>query len=122
MNEDLKQLRKKIDGDDPFMSHGYEIKKIRTREKVAPVWVTSDVKLRKLLNEVFPKWRTEATQRKRAARWAAIITLFYRMGMSKAQVAAELKTTPTVINRVLQTIRARGEGRVLKANQRRFKK
>lgn len=110
MNEDLKQLRKKIDGNDPFMSHGYQIKKIRAREKVVPSWTNSDKEIQKLLNAVFPKWRKNPLQHKRAARWAAVIILFYRVGMSKSKIAAELKTKTSTINLVLQRIKRVAKG------------
>jgi|SRR6266850_6288228 len=110
MNEDLRQLRKKIDGSDLFMK-SYQIKKIRTREKVVPIWATNNIETRKLLLRAFPKLKIDYKQRQRAGRWSAVIHMFYRMGMAKSQIAEELKTTTTTINTVLQHIRRVAKGR-----------
>jgi AT hook motif len=110
MNEDLRQLRKKFDSNDSFMTRGYQIKKIRTRQKEIPAWAINNEGTKKVLLRAFPKLASSVLQRKRAARWGLIIHLFYRVNMTKSQVAAELKTKPTVINRVLQSIRACAKG------------
>jgi hypothetical protein len=104
-NKDFEQLRTKMDKDDPFISGGHQIKKIRTRKKDVPLWATNNVETRKLLLRAFPKLKTSPLQRKRAGRWAAVITMFYRMNMANSQIAAELKTKRSTIDLILQRIR-----------------
>jgi hypothetical protein len=114
MNEDLKQLRKKMDGDDPFMAGGHQIIKVRSREKVVPVWANSNLETQKILLRAFPKLATNPRQRKSAARWGLIIHLFYRVNLTTGQIAEELNTKPSTIKLVLQHIRRAARG--VKAN------
>lgn len=109
-NRDFEQLRTKLDKDDTFLAGGHQIKKIRTREKDTPPWATNNAEIRKLLLRAFPKLKTDPKQRKRAARWAAVIHLFYRVGMTKSQIATELKTKTPIINLVLQRARWTAKG------------
>lgn len=111
MNEDLKQLRKESDGDEGFMS-GHQIKKIRARVRVIPLWAMNNAETQKVLLRAFPKLLTSPTQRKSASRWGAIIHLFYRMNMSETQVGEELEITGANVKMTLQRIRAHATGKV----------
>lgn len=104
-NPDFEKLRTILDTNDSFVAGGHEIKKIRTRKKDVPAWALNNKKVQELLLRVFPKLRTDPKQRRRAARWAAAIHLFYRVGMTHSQIAAELKTKSVRIKLVLQHIR-----------------
>lgn len=110
MNEDLKQLRTKIDGDDPFMAGGHQIVKVRSREKEVPAWANSNLETQKLLLRTFPKLATDPRQRKSAARWGLIIHLFYRVNLTTGQIAEELGTKPSTVKLVLQHIRRAARG------------
>lgn len=108
-NKDLAQLRHVVDKNDQFFE-GHQINKTRTREKGIPSWATDNKETQALLLRAFPKLKTNAAQRKRAARWATVITLFYRMNLSNSQVAAELRTTVSVIDCLLQRMRHVAKG------------
>lgn len=110
MNEDLKQLRKKMDGNDPFLSGGHQIIKVRKREKVIPLWALSDTLTRKFLIEVFPNLKTSEKQRKKAGRWARAIHLYYRLGMPHNQVAEEMPIGYGALRSLLRNIRRAANG------------
>ena len=113
MNEDLRQLRGKIDGDDQFFQ-GHQILKIRKREKIIPEWSLNDQTLKKLLLQVFPNWKTNKRQHKRAARWVWVIHLYYRLGMPHNQVAEETSIDYDALRSLLRNIRRAANG--LQAN------
>ena len=110
MNEDLRKLRKKMDANDPFLAGGHQIVKARTREKEIPAWANNNVETQKLLLKAFPKLRLSNSQRRSAARWGAIISMFYRMNWTYSQVAEELSTSPKAVERILYRIRRVAKG------------
>src|SRR6266404_3951583 len=57
---------------------GFE--KARTYKKKIPQWVYNDALIRNLLLQSFPKSKTCSRQREGAARWAAVIHLYFRNG------------------------------------------
>ena len=109
MNRDLRQLRQKIDGDDSFMT-GHQIAKVRKRTRVTPEWATDNSLTRKLLSEVFPRWSTDLTQHKRAARWARVIHLYYRMGLPQQQVSKEMRMKVETLWSLLHRIKEAANG------------
>ena len=109
MNEDLRQLRQKMDGDDQFLG-GHQILKIRKREKVIPEWALNDQKIQKLILQVFPDWQTNRRQRARAARWVWAIHLYYRLGMPHNQVAEEMSIGYGTLRTLLRGIRRAFKG------------
>jgi hypothetical protein len=111
MNDDFRRLRTQFDGNDPFMSGGHQIKKIRARERAVPDWAADNTKVRSLLLRSFPKLKINVRERERAARWAAVITMFYRMKMSKSRIAAELKIATTTVKLILQHIQRAAAGK-----------
>jgi hypothetical protein len=110
MNEDLKKLRKKIDGNDVFMS-AHQIKKVRTREKQIPSWTLRDKEIQKVVLRAFPNVRTNKTARKRAGRWVRIIHLYYRTHMTSSQISAELGETINQTKMTLKAIRRVWDGK-----------
>lgn len=117
MNEDLRKLRKKFDGDDGFMARGHGIKKVRTRIKDTPVWATNNTLTKALLLSVFPKLRSNTKQRRAAARWARVIHLYYRVGMPRNHVAAEIGITRETFKSLIRNIRRAARGRELHGNR-----
>ena len=106
-----KQLSRKIDAKDPFMTHGHQIIKPRSDDKKSvPEWVLDDKKVREIILRSFPKFSTDARQRKGAARWIRVIHLYFRMGMTRGQVAAELSVSPIVIKGIVQGLLQVGRG------------
>jgi hypothetical protein len=117
LNEDLKQLRNKIDSNDSFINHGHQIKRIRTRLKDIPDWATNNAKLQTLLLTAFPKLETDPKQRQGAARWARVIHLYYRFGMPHNHVVAETGISHGTLTSLLRTIRRAANGRRGNNNQ-----
>ena len=113
MNEDLRQLRGKIDGDDQFFE-GHQILKIRRRERIVPEWALNDDAVRKLLDQAFPDWRVNKLQRRRASRWMWAIHLYHRLRMPHNQVAEEMSIDYRALVSLLRNIKRASRG--LKAN------
>jgi hypothetical protein len=105
MNRDFKQLREVLDGDDPFMTGGHQSTRLRTRQRVVPEWTRNNKKVREILLRSFPKLLTDLKQRARAARWARIIHLYFRMQYTYRQVASELEMTPGHVHMAVAGIR-----------------
>ncbi len=102
--KDMQKLRRKMDGDDGFMS-AHQIKKIRTREREIPAWTLNDKEVQKVLLRAFPGLHKNPSITKRAGRWARIIHLYYRVQMSNSQVAKEMGGTLSSIKTLLRSIR-----------------
>lgn len=106
----FEQLRKKFDGSDPFISQGHQIIKSAgatrhaTRLSKVPEWARDDGKVQALLLRSFPKLKEDPRQRTRAARWALVINLYYRMGCTQNHIAEEMKISPQVVNQLLVRI------------------
>lgn len=101
MNEDLAKLRKSFDGDEGFMS-AHQIKKIRGRDRKIPEWALNDKEVRKLLLRCFPTLKTNQTRAERAGRWMRVIHLYYRMGLTNSQTAAEMGVSVCVVKHIVQ--------------------
>jgi hypothetical protein len=93
MNKDFQQLRRVLGGNDPFMNQGHQIVTLRKRKRPIPEWVMSNQKIREVLLRAFPKLAINQRQRDRAARWARIIHLYFRLQWTSRQVADELGVT-----------------------------
>lgn len=104
MNEDLKKLRKTFDGDDQFMS-AFQVVTIRRQPRKFPVWALDNKLTQVIINRAFPNWRKNKTQRKRAARWARVIVLYYRNGMPFNHVSRELGLEKDHLRSLLRAIR-----------------
>lgn len=103
---DMDKLRKRMDGNDGFMS-AHQIKKVRVLfgQKDTPAWATSDVEVRNVLLRAFPLLGSSKNQRQSAARWMQAITLVYRLGMPYNHAAAEMGTTVGTLRSLLRNIR-----------------
>ncbi len=111
-NDTFQELRGKIDSNDPFMSWGHQIIKPRSNDrKNIPEWALDDKKIREILLRSFPKLTTNSRQRRGAARWMRVVHLYFRMHMTRGQVAEELRVKSRVVKDVVQNIRRAAEGR-----------
>ena len=111
-----KQLRKKFDGADSFVAGGHTVggkPGTRHADRVAntPEWANDDEQVRSLLLKVFPKLETDEKQRARAAKWARVIYLYFRMGYVTSRVAMELGVTIKYVDSLLRTIRRVATGK-----------
>jgi hypothetical protein len=108
---DHAKLRRKIDGDDRFMSaHG--IKKVRSEEREPPEWAMNDVEVARLLLKAFPKMMDpESKQRVKAGRWARVIYLYYRLNMTYSQVAKEIGVNKNTVLMILRAMMYAQSGR-----------
>jgi|ERR1035437_2752825 hypothetical protein len=104
-----KQLRQKFDGADSFVAGGHAVGgKPGTlhagRVANTPEWAYDDEQVRQLLLKVFPNWKTNPVQRARAARWAIIIQLYFRIGWTSTRVAMRLGVTIKHVQNVIYRI------------------
>ena len=104
--KDMAKLRKRMDGDDGFMS-AHQIKKTRVQigQKDTPLWSASNTEVQKVLLRVFPKLQTHNGHRQRAARWNQAIVLVYRLNMPYNHAAAEMGITTSTLRSLLRNIR-----------------
>lgn len=109
-NKDFEQLRMKMDKGDSFLAGGHQIKKIRVHGRKTPDWALRNTGVRAVIETAFPKWRVNVTQRQRAARWAQVIYLFYRVGMSRPQTAREMKVKSEMVKNILNRMRRVARG------------
>jgi hypothetical protein len=89
---------------------GTQIIKERTQVFKKPKWADSDVRIRKILLSSFPNMRTNPRQRSRAARWAAVAYLRYRMQMTSTQISEELHMNKNVIKMVIRNMGRAAKG------------
>jgi hypothetical protein len=103
-----RQLRRQFDSKDPFMTRGCGLVKPRSNDsKKTPAWASNDAKVRQLVYSRFPEYQTKQRHRNSAARWIRIIQLYWRMGKTEGQTAAEMESsdlTPTKVNRYIGRI------------------
>lgn len=104
------ELRKHIDSQDPFMTWGHQILKIRRPRKKAPVWAHSQDDIRLFLIRVFPQLETDSKQRERAGIWARVAYLYFNQQWSRGQIAQELNKTYNSINSIIRSIKRAAEG------------
>ena len=111
-NKDYERLMTVIDGDDLFLfgGRGHQIQKIRVLDRETPSWAMDNEAIRKMIDTVFPKWRKNSVQRKRAARWVGVIYLFYRVRLSRVLVAAEMRLPVETVKNILNRIRRTMQG------------
>jgi hypothetical protein len=113
------QLRRFIDSNDPFMTRGHKIRKLREGKdsgRKRPEWPFSDEAVRQVVSRSFPKPNEKTSHRKGAARWLRVINLYYKMNMTQGQVAEEMGLTRKTVIRILQHLDKVSEG--LSANGR----
>ena len=66
--------------------------------------------MQKILLRSFPKLAVNQKQRNRAARWARVIHLYYRLQWTYRQVAAEIKMKPDAVHDMIKGIRRVAKG------------
>lgn len=94
------------------MTHGHQIIKPRSDDKKSvPEWASDDKKVREIVLRSFPKFGTDTRQRKGAARWIRVIHLYFRMGMTRGQVAEEMGLKPIIIKGIIEGIRRVAQGK-----------
>jgi hypothetical protein len=104
-NPTYKELRTHLDGSDPFMTGGHQVLKPRSNDKKrVPEWALDDKEVQRIVLRSFPKYATDRRQRQRAARWIRIIHLYFRMGMTRGQVADEIGVKPKIVRDLLLRI------------------
>jgi len=70
----------------------------------------SNVKIREVLLRAFPKLAINQRQRDRAARWARIIHLYFRLQWTHRQVADELGQDADSVHNMINGIRRVAKG------------
>jgi hypothetical protein len=68
----------------------------RSYKREVPLWVKSEKKIRQFLLQQFPKLATDERQRERAATWALVINLYYRVGYTHTQIAEFIYGDPRI--------------------------
>lgn len=106
----LSILRTQLDGNEQFVnSHGVIKTAGATRHaermRRVPVWVLDDDKVDKFVNFVFPK------NPDRAEVWRQIIYLYWRVGYTRGQVAAELNMSYATLSQILKRMKRTLRGR-----------
>ena len=101
-------------GSDPFMKNGHQIINSNRayagpRRKKAK-WAYDDAAVQKLLLRAFPKLSMDKKHRERAGRWARLIQLYYRSGLSSGAVATEMKISRENVRGLLRSIRRAAAG------------
>jgi len=80
------------------------------RMRKMPEWMYHKKNLGELLLRVFPKLKTDERQRKNAARWLEIISLYFKSGWSAQSVAEQLSITEKKVYDTAQRITRAGAG------------
>lgn len=109
----LRKLRKSFGVNDPFMSMGFETKKIRKYGKRIPEWVNDQEKIKAVFFRSFPKMQFDPKQRAQAGHWIRIITLYYKQGWTRSQIAEELGGSYCQIDSTIRNIKRAFEGLAL---------
>jgi hypothetical protein len=103
------------------MNGGHQIIN-RNRSHVGPrrkdaAWTLDDDQVKALLQRVFPRLALDERERERAGRWARIIHLYYRLGYSYGDAAAELKIPMHTVRNVLARMRRARANRPCNGNK-----
>ena len=106
-----KQLGRSLDQNDGFMQGGHQIVHARTYKRKTPAWTINDKEVQKVLLRAFPKLATDDRQRDSAGRWTMVIHLYFRLGYTRGQIAAELDTTTERVKGYIRSIYRVSKGR-----------
>lgn len=98
------KLKQVLDRSDGFISGGHQIVSARTYKRAVPRWTKNDRLIRELLLKTFPKMATDSRQHDSAARWGAVIHLYFRMGYTRSQIAEEIGSTSVKIHGIIRSI------------------
>lgn len=86
-----------------YFAHG--VVKPRTYKKRIPLWAVNDSKIKELIQRSFPNWQSNPRMRDDAARWAAVIHLYFRVGYTRSQIAHEIGSTDCKISGIIRSIK-----------------
>jgi hypothetical protein len=105
MSDTFLELRKfTADGNEPFMT-GHQIRKMRAGCRRTPRWALDNDKVQELLLRSFPKMKVKGhNHRRRAARWMAVIQLFFRCHMTLSHVAETLGLSEATIQNIVHRL------------------
>jgi hypothetical protein len=98
------ELRRRFDSNDPFMTGGHRLLKMRRHQRSVPEWVRNENSIREMLLQIFPKLMTNDKQRQRAAVWARVIHLYFRLGYTESYIAGEMETTISRIRSLVRSV------------------
>jgi len=79
----------------------------RNAERLAriPDWCLNDTEVSNLIKSKFPKADKNPYQYKRAKLWAGVIYLYWRVGRTRGQVAADLQVSSLKVRNILRDIK-----------------
>ena len=105
--DDYDVMRRVVDANDGLM--GSRIVGPRSyRGRKMPTWAMDDKKVQHLLLSTFPRMKEDSAagrrQRDSAARWHAVIHLYFRMKYTCSQIAEELGSSHCKIKNVIRSI------------------
>jgi len=126
------ELLNKLDASEPFMHGGHKVVKPRHKIKTIPDWALDDGRIQEIVLRSFPKLRTDAKQRAKAALWVRVIFLYFRREFTEGQIAYFLGTpnedgtdiVPISINRVrlmIRRIKWAAAGKTWRGSRKRLK-
>lgn len=107
-----KELMKGKSAFSQFGNQGFQIIKIEERaSKDTPEWAQSDEKIAEIIRRAFPKFEVNEKQRFRAARWARVIYLHFKLNYTLSQIADEMAISEVNVKNILNRARRVAAGR-----------
>jgi hypothetical protein len=100
----FRELRGHFDGSEGFMTRGHQIIRPHKGGRQTPTWARTNASIQKILLRAFPRLKDDPKQRASAARWAALIQLYFRVLMSYKQAGEQMGITPQAAKRMAQRI------------------
>ena len=82
-----------------FTKHGKDKHKNRLRS--IPPWASNDVEISKILKLAFPKMDVDVSQRRAALRWSEVICKYWRLGLTRYQVAHQMNISHRQVHDIL---------------------
>lgn len=82
----------------------FQIEKVRHRVRYYDRRTWTDEHIRKVLLRAFPKLHTDPDQRAQAGRWARVIQLYFRVGLSLRETAPQLNMTFDAAHSVVRSL------------------
>jgi hypothetical protein len=82
----------------------------REYRKEIPLWTMNQTAIAALVKQVFTKLDTDAKQRRRAAYWASVIHLYWRMRYTVPQIAHEMGSSVCKVRGVIRSAKNAAAG------------